>query len=372
MGLEEYLNSKPLYYDDIDYNNVNEAWLILKHHINIPYVIHIIGTNGKGSTGRFLSSFLVQQGKNTLHYSSPHIVEFNERIWIDGSNSTNLQLDIAHKQLQNLLPDDLIKKLTYFEYTTLIALLLSSNMDYIVLEAGLGGEFDATNVVRNDLTLITTIGLDHTEFLGDTIEKIASTKMRSCDTQYILGYQVSNMEVNNAKKDVLNDRDEIVYNSSIVLPKDANKLPVYLKNNLRLALSALEFLDLETTNLKLPKLFGRCQQYKKNTTLDVGHNTLAATVLLREFLDKKINLVYNSYSDKDYASVLMILKPIIHKLHIINIEDKRIAKTQDIEEVCDDLNIEYCNFEQINNSEEYLVFGSFKVVEEFLNKTGSI
>ncbi len=368
MGLEEYLNSKPLYYDDIDYNNVNEAWAILKPYITLPYVIHIVGTNGKGSTGRFLASFLYQHSKSTLHYSSPHIIEFNERVWINGLNSTNEQLDFAHTKLQNILPIDLIKKLTYFEYTTLVALVLSSDLDFIVLEAGLGGEFDATNIVQNNLTLITTIGLDHVEFLGDTIEKIASTKMRACDNQYILGYQVSKIEVNNAKENILKDRIEIPLNSSITFPKDTQNLPLYLKNNLRLALSALEFLGLSNTNLSLPKLFGRCQKYKENITIDVGHNSLAATVLLREFLAKKINLIYNSYSDKDYAAVLMILKPIIKKLYIISIDDSRIAATKDIELVCDKLNIEYCDYKTISKDEEYLVFGSFKVVEEFLQR----
>jgi dihydrofolate synthase/folylpolyglutamate synthase len=148
MVLEEYLNSKPLYYDKIDYNTIELAWKKLEPHIKLPYVIHIVGTNGKGSTGRYLASFLHQLGKETLHYSSPHIIKFNERIWINGSDSSDKQLDIAHEKLQNILDEELKNHLTYFEYTTLIAILLSDGFDYIVLEAGLGGEFDATNIVK--------------------------------------------------------------------------------------------------------------------------------------------------------------------------------------------------------------------------------
>jgi len=368
MNLEEYLNLKPLYYDDIDFKYVNNAWKLISNYIKLPYIIHIVGTNGKGSTGRYLSSFLNQSNFSVLHYSSPHIIKFNERIWIDGHNSTDEQLEKSHKFLQDILTTTLLKKLTYFEYTTLLALVLSDGLDYIVLEAGLGGEFDATNIVQNDLTLITTIGLDHIEFLGNTIEKIATTKMKACDKNYILGYQVSNIEVNKTKNKVLNTKNEITFHKNITLPTKAINLPLYLKYNMKLALSALEFLNIKIIDFDIPNLFGRCQKYKENITIDVGHNTLASTVILRQFYDKKIKLIYNSYKDKDYNAVLMILKPIIDEVLIIDIKDDlRIAQYEDIANVCQQLKLNYSKFESINNNNEYLVFGSFKVVEEFLN-----
>ena len=91
---------------------------------------------------------LNNQNKKTLHYSSPHIVKFNERIWINGKNSSDEQLNDAHKTILSILPSNLISSLTYFEYTTLLAFILSTNLDFLILEAGLGGEFDATNVVK--------------------------------------------------------------------------------------------------------------------------------------------------------------------------------------------------------------------------------
>ena len=94
----------------------------------------------------FLASYLSKKSFKTVHYSSPHILKFNERIWLDGRDSSDLELEIAHKTLQDILDTYLLEKLTYFEYTTLLALVLSSSLDYLVLEAGLGGEFDATNV----------------------------------------------------------------------------------------------------------------------------------------------------------------------------------------------------------------------------------
>ncbi|PKN14993.1 MAG: bifunctional folylpolyglutamate synthase/dihydrofolate synthase, partial [Deltaproteobacteria bacterium HGW-Deltaproteobacteria-24] len=132
--MAEFLALKTLYYDKIDFNTIKVAWEFLRLYVRLPYVIHIVGTNGKGSTGRFLAHHLYCLGHATLHYSSPHILKFNERIWINGSDVSDESLQVAHEMLQEVLPSYIIEKLTYFEYTTLIALLLSSKMDYLVLE----------------------------------------------------------------------------------------------------------------------------------------------------------------------------------------------------------------------------------------------
>ena len=166
LSLNNFLAQKPLYYDFIDNNRIKYAYNILKTHIRkLPYIIHIVGTNGKGTTGRFLAHYLYKINLKVLHYSSPHILKFNERIWINGSNIDDNSLEITHQKLQNILSYDMLDNLTYFEYTTLLALILSSSLDYLILEAGLGGEFDATNVVKNDLSLITPIYFDHQDHL---------------------------------------------------------------------------------------------------------------------------------------------------------------------------------------------------------------
>ena len=192
INLEEFLKYKTLYYDKIDFSFVKSSWDKLSTKIKLPFVIHIVGTNGKGSTGRFLAHYLHKKDFKVLHYSSPHIKKFNERIWLNGFDVDDETLQKAHKFLQNIYDEELLEKLTYFEYTTLLSFFISKDCDYLVIEAGLGGEFDATNVVKNDLSLITTIGLDHISFLGDTIEKIARTKMRSVDKKMIIGYQEFN------------------------------------------------------------------------------------------------------------------------------------------------------------------------------------
>jgi len=364
----EFLNNKALYYDKIDYDIIKKSWDILSNHITLPFVIHLIGTNGKGSTGRFLSSLLNQQDKKVLHYSSPHILEFNERIWINGSNSSDLQLNVAHQKIQELLTLEFLDKLTYFEYTTLMALYLSSGFDYIVLEAGLGGEFDATNVVKNDLSIITTIDLDHQEFLGNTIDEIASTKMRSCDSAFILGNQI-NKEVLETKKRILSEKKEINLNT-YPLTQEAKELPVYLQNNLNLALSVMDELGIYFSEYYLPKLFGRFQKIAPNIVVDVGHNPLAASVIVEEFQKekKKVILIYNSYKDKDYKKILKILKPIIKEVQILACDDSRIENnsilTQEILNLS--LNVKNLDIMRINKDDNYLVFGSFLVVESFL------
>jgi dihydrofolate synthase/folylpolyglutamate synthase len=212
-NLQEFLEYKTLYYDKIDFTIVKSSWQILSKKIKLPFVIHIVGTNGKGSTGRFLAHYLRKIDYKVLHYSSPHIMKFNERIWINGSDVSDQNLEIAHRFLQELYEIELLEKLTYFEYTTLLAFYLSKDFDYLVLEAGLGGEFDATNVVENNLSLITTIGLDHQSFLGNSVEEIAATKMRSCDNKMIIGYQVFDEVIKTAfkvKEQILEQRNRNV------------------------------------------------------------------------------------------------------------------------------------------------------------------
>ena len=198
---------------------------------------------------------LNQAGKSVLHYSSPHIIEFNERIWINGENSSNEKLESAHQELIKILDKEYLQKLTYFEYTTLLALYLSDNLEYLVLEAGLGGEFDATNVVTNDLSVFTPIGYDHQNFLGDTLKEIATTKMKSCDKKYIVSKQKYS-EVYKIADSVLKDKEQIEL-KDLVLDAQIKQLPLYLQENFNTVLNILSYLEIEITSYKIPKLFGR-------------------------------------------------------------------------------------------------------------------
>ncbi len=367
IKLSKFLDKKSMYYDEIDYSTIKKAWGELKPHVSLPFVIHLVGTNGKGSTGRFLSHYLNKTNYKVLHYSSPHILKFNERIWINGSDVNDAILEDTHNTLQTILSQNLIDKLTYFEYTTLLSFYLSSGFDYLVLEAGLGGEFDATNVVKNDLTLITTIDFDHQSFLGNTIKEIAGTKLRSCDTKMIVNKQVHEEVYTIASTYDFSHVDTFDVSS-------LNFLPEYLLQNLQLSLSALKYLNIKINldEFQDIELFGRCQKIKENITIDVGHNPLAASVIKDVFVnkEKKVSLIYNCFSDKDYKKVLTILNPIIDEILIINVSDDRIVDKKNLLEVCANLNINVDEFKYLEKDKEYLVFGSFSVVEEFLKVYG--
>ncbi len=363
LSLSEFLDKKTLYYDKIDYTTIQKSWDTLKQKITLPYVIHLVGTNGKGSTGRFLAHYLNKKEYKVVHYSSPHILKFNERIWINGSDSTDEQLEVTHIKLHEILSDELIDKLTYFEYTTLLCFYLSSSYDYLVLEAGQGGEFDETKVVPNDLSLITTIDYDHQSFLGNSINEIASTKLRSCDNKMIVNKQIHDEVYEIASAYDYTKAEE--FDLSLL-----DFMPTYLLQNLKLALSALKYLniDIDLNAFMDIKLQGRCEKIEDNIIIDVGHNPLAAMVIKDEFIkkDEKISLIYNCFKDKDYQKVLKILKPIINDVLIIDIQDERVVNKDNLIQTCKKLDLVVKDFKETKKELNYLVFGSFSVVEEFL------
>ena len=130
-------------------------------------VITVAGTNGKGTTCAFLENALLAQHKTCAVYSSPHIERFNERLRINRVDIDDDSLVEAFEQIE-VARDDIT--LTYYEYTTLAALLILMHKqpDVIILEVGLGGRLDATNIIDTDIAVITTIDLDHQAFLGTT------------------------------------------------------------------------------------------------------------------------------------------------------------------------------------------------------------
>jgi dihydrofolate synthase/folylpolyglutamate synthase len=368
IGLEDFLAKKPLYYKEIDHKRVHIAYALLNLHIKRPQTIHIVGTNGKGSTGRMVSHLAYSSGKSVGHYSSPHILKFNERIWINGSDASDEVLELAHQRLFTILGKQMSDALSYFEYTTLLAFVVFEHCDLMVLEAGLGGEFDATNVCNKELSIITPIGLDHQDFLGDTIQEIATTKINSIQKKVLLAPQVYDEVYEIAEQICKNVGADLC-----VCPRVETRLypydwTEYLKSNATVAIKALELLNISYTikDLKTLKLFGRFYPLTPNIHIDVGHNPLASQAIVKA-LDTPIVLIYNSLDDKDYEQVLNILKPKIKRVELIAIDSQRATTIKEIEKALEKLEIKYSNFEgKIDKEEDYLVFGSFYVVEAFL------
>lgn len=145
-------------------------------------IIHVAGTNGKGSVCAFLSSMLVKGGKKTGLFTSPHLVKINERFQIDNVPVSDEEFLEAYEEVWQIIQEmqrDGFFHPTYFEilFATGLVIFRNRSVEYLILETGLGGRLDATNVVEKPLAVvITSISLDHTEILGDTIEKIAREK----------------------------------------------------------------------------------------------------------------------------------------------------------------------------------------------------
>jgi len=168
------LGAKPI---DLGLERIRKLLRCLKiEEKKLPPVIHVAGTNGKGSTIAFLRAFLEEAGYSVHVYTSPHLIHFNERIVLAGKiisdDFLNEVLGSCKKTAEGI-------PVTFFEGTTAAAFLAFSRVpaDILLLETGMGGRLDATNVIEKPLlTIITPISLDHMEFLGDTIEKIAAEK----------------------------------------------------------------------------------------------------------------------------------------------------------------------------------------------------
>ena len=373
MTLHVFLEHKPLYYKEIDHKRVHIAYNILKSHINHPKTVHIVGTNGKGSTGRMVAYLTYKSGQSVGHYSSPHILKFNERIWLDGEDTSDEVLEFAHQRLFNILGKEISDALSYFEYTTLLAFVVFENCDLMVLEAGLGGEFDATNVCDKELSIITPIGIDHQAFLGDTIEEIASTKIRSIQKQVLLASQPY-VEVVEVAKKIATEKGAVLRQAQEPSRKvaelvEANGWAEYLIENATVAMQALDILNIkyDINDLKSLELFGRFYALTSTIRIDVGHNPLAAKAI-EKALDKKVVLIYNSLDDKDYEKVLRTLKPKVKRVEIIKIHSQRATTLEEIEKALTTVGLEYSYFENKMDDEDYLVFGSFYVVEEFLKQ----
>lgn len=378
VSLTAFLEAKPLFYDEIDLERMPRVYENIKEAFTVAEVIHVVGTNGKGTTGRFLANALLQNEKSVGHYTSPHILEFNERIWKNGKNVTSELLEEAHGALQRLLSKEQSESLSYFEYTTLLAMWIFQDCDYVVLEAGLGGEFDATNVFSKRLSLFTPIDIDHQSFLGDDIEAIAATKLRSMQDHAILGRQ-PHQEVAEIAEVTAKERgcrleciDEILDARAQQEIRDvaaAEGLVPYLQENLLLALSALKRLGLraDVKALACAPLFGRLTRLRENIILDVGHNLLAAEAILKSLEGETFTLVYNSYRDKDYANIIKTLKPIIETVALIDVCDVRIEQEAALEAVIRAEGITVSKFATIEADKKYLVFGSFSVAEAFIH-----
>ena len=294
--------------------------------------IHIVGTNGKGSTALYLANILQAHEIKTGLFTSPHLVSIRERIKINGKMISQKELDSILMRIEQAAKTVNIKP-SYFELLTAAAFLWfkEKKIQVAVLEAGLGGRLDCTKVAGGSIVALTSIGLDHTEILGNTKEKILKEK---------LGI---------AKKGAT-----IITKRKRVSPPLAvgNYGKIYVRNAELAWVVANRFLvngfneNLARTALGKSLWHGRMQMLFKNgnlkAILDGAHNPAAAKELAKCLKEKNIALlpcIFASLTDKDTFNVLKTLKPHISICYPSQIENSRARSVEELGETCKKLKI---------------------------------
>ena len=343
---------------DLGLSRINSVAQRLNIDFSFAKVITVAGTNGKGTTCAFLENFLLTEDKTVAVYSSPHIEKFNERLRISRVDVEDLPLIDAFEKIEKARGDI---SLTYYEYTTLAAfiILMAVRPEIIILEVGLGGRLDATNIIDADIAVITTIDLDHQAFLGNTRELIGFEKAGILRSQQlaVLGDTAPTISIINYAKEInvqlkIRQQDFIVDTSGaqwswsyeqLVLDK-LNKTNIP-QDNVATALMVLHLLGIKLTNkkvnqaIKLTKVAGRTELFKENcdVLLDVAHNPQAARYLAQYIAHLKsknnyqrVIAVVGMLSDKDISNTLKPMLAIIDDWFIGEVLAPRSASKADI------------------------------------------
>lgn len=307
--------------------------------------IHVVGTNGKGSTSYYLSLILSAHGKKTGLYTSPHLVSLRERLRIANIPVSEMELNEALLEVQQAAIQTKITP-TYFEALTVAAFLICRNkkIDVLVAEAGLGGKFDATAIAQGKMTVLTSIGLEHTAVLGYTLEAILGEKLGIMKKKSKLVHfpipEHLRQEFEKQKKTI---EFQEVPNYSFTCPSLKNK-GIHYKENAKLALSAAQnFLEesfkKEIAENALKNVFwpGRMQLlYDKHGNLkfilDGAHNSHAITRLAEtlntEFPNQKFPTLLGVLQDKDLKEMLNILQNHILKYYPVRTPYERFRNTE--------------------------------------------
>ncbi len=383
-----------------------ENTLLFLEHIGNPQkslkTIHVAGSNGKGSTSSFIASILMEAGYKIGLYTSPHFVKFNERVVIN------------NKQIEDKFVADFINRnekfidkheLTFFEVTTAMAFeyFKKNNTDYCVIETGLGGRLDATNVLNPLAVVITSISLEHTNVLGNEISQIASEKAAIIkkDAKVFTGKLHSDAEIVVKKRceeqscelfrldDYINERHNSVELYTDEIEIDDFTIPLkgqYQKYNAALAgLVVSKTFSIDNSNLISEgiknvllntNLQGRYEYYRKepDIILDSAHNTDGIKNFLIEFQKEKAkyskkSLLFAVMRDKAIEEMLLDLKKHFDEIFITEIDYERCAKIEEVSEVCKKNNI---SFTAVKDIPKFITEFELKDKEECLVVLGSM
>jgi len=354
-SLEEWLSYlESIHHTEIDLGLTRIKQVAERLNVNLDssLVITVAGTNGKGTTCAFIENYLLNVGKSVAVYSSPHIERFNERLRINKSEVDDQPLIDAFGQIESAREDI---SLTYYEYTTLAAFIVLAEVkpDVIVLEVGLGGRLDATNMIDADVAVLTTVDLDHQAFLGDTRELIGKEKagVFRADKPAVIGDSYPPLSVLNYASDIgahlVLRGDDFSIEVTDVDWKWVNQTlqfshlptPSIPMDNVATAISVLSHLPVPLEQqticktIEQTKVAGRTEMFREHcdVMLDVGHNPLAARYLaetLKKRNYKRVIAVVGMLADKDIKSTLAPLYPVVDQWHVCSLDVPRGANCQ--------------------------------------------
>lgn len=292
---------------------------------NFP-TIHVAGTNGKGSTSHMISSILQEAGYKVGLYTSPHLKDFRERIRVNGEEiEAQAVIDFIAKEKDFLETQGL----SFFELTVGLAFdyFVSSKVDIAVIEVGLGGRLDSTNVINPLVSVITNIGLDHTQFLGDSLPEIAFEKagIIKKDTPVVIGeYQAEVMPV---FKKIASERNAplTVAETAVTAAVFTDLLGEYQLKNAKTATQTMALLEGSVFNITAEDIRGGLMHVVENTGLkgrwqvlqehpkvicDTAHNKEGLTLVMHQ-LEKekfsKLHVVLGVVNDKELQGILSLL-----------------------------------------------------------------
>lgn len=362
-------------------------------------VITVAGTNGKGTTCAFLENAFLSEGKSVAVYSSPHIEHFNERLRINKTNIDDASLINAFEKIEQARQQI---SLSYYEYTTLAALLvlMSVKPDVIILEVGLGGRLDATNIIDADIAVITTIDLDHQAFLGNDRETIGYEKagiMRANRLSIIGDYNAPLSVIEHGHKIgsrmLIRERDYLVDSQSLSWQWQFNaqvldnlEFPHIPLDNVATALMVLSALKFNLTSsivnnlIAETKVPGRTEMFRRHCDimLDVGHNPQATRYLAQAIKKrgyKSVHAVVGMLVDKDISSSLAAMQDVVEQWYFTGLPVARAANAVDIADKAKSFTTSFNCFdnapqaftmacENAQATDLVVVFGSFFTVAE--------
>ena len=314
-----------------------------------PKVIHVAGTNGKGSVCAMIDSICRAQGYRTGLFISPHLVTFRERICVNGEMISEDAVADGLTIIRDLVAD-WDPHPTFFEVTTALALkhFGDAKIDIAILETGLGGRLDATNAVQSDVSVITPIGLDHEEWLGNTLAQIAGEKAGIIKP----GMPVVSAPQKPEAEQVICARaaecgaplqfiNEIYDRSPVALRGE------YQKQNAAVAIAAVQAANIQlgekaiVRGLAAIEWPARFQKWDERTIIDGAHNPSAARILAQTwrkvFGNKKATLVLAVLSDKDLRGICEALAPIAESVLLPKIRSERGANPEELSKVLSDI-----------------------------------